>query len=135
MGPFRPEDSSPVASVTRTRHDRTSVTSAFSGDLHSLRLHRYSVCWYGFTYCYCISFHPSSNALKLDRAACADMSELPVKLWLVFRFQDPVEAQCQLLCYFQLRLFFTHQPDEAGGIIFFASYYSPGHQPTAHARS
>lgn len=29
--PFRPEDSSPVASVTRTQHARTSAASAFSG--------------------------------------------------------------------------------------------------------
>ena len=46
-----------------------------------------------------------------------------------------VELECQLLCYFQLRLFFTHQPDEAGRVIFFAPYYSPGHQPTAYAGS
>ncbi len=88
-----------------------------------------------FTYCCCISFHPGGNTLKLNRAAFADISEPPAKLLLVFGFQDPVEVQCQLLCYFQLWLFFTHQPDEAGGIIFFAPYYSPGHQPTAHARS
>lgn len=43
--PFRPEDSSPVASVTRTQHARTSAASAFSGDLHALRLHRYSIGW------------------------------------------------------------------------------------------
>ena len=43
--PFKPEDSSPVASVTRTRHARTSAASAFSGDLRALRLHLYSICW------------------------------------------------------------------------------------------
>ncbi|EOF6097162.1 hypothetical protein ACK1FP_004695, partial [Salmonella enterica] len=43
--------------------------------------------------------------------AFADITEPPAKLLLVFGFQDPVEVQCQLLCYFQLRLFFTHQPD------------------------
>lgn len=43
--PFRSEDSSPVASVTRTQHAHTSAALAFSGDLHDLRLHRYSICW------------------------------------------------------------------------------------------
>lgn len=43
--PFKPEGSSPDASVTRTRHVRTFAASAFSGDSHAPRLHRYSICW------------------------------------------------------------------------------------------
>lgn len=63
-----------------------------------------------FTYCCGISFHPGSNTLKLNRAAFADISEPPAKLLLVFGFQDPVEVQCQLLCYFQLWLFSLISP-------------------------
>lgn len=38
----------------------------------------------------------------------------------------------QLLRYFQLRFFFTHQTNKSGSIIFFTPDYSPGHQPAAY---
>lgn len=44
-GAFTPEGSLLVVAVTRSWPDHTSAVLAFSGDLHDLRLHRYSICW------------------------------------------------------------------------------------------
>ncbi|HAX3035628.1 TPA: hypothetical protein JWW52_005137 [Escherichia albertii] len=47
--------------------------------------------------------------------------------------QNTAELKCQLLRYFQLRFFFTHQTNKPGSIIFlFIPDYSPGHQPAAY---
>lgn len=43
--PFTPEGSLLVVAVTRSWPGHTSAVLAFSGDLHALRLHRYSICW------------------------------------------------------------------------------------------
>lgn len=54
---------------------------------------------------------------------------------LFFGFLDTEELECQLLRYFQLRFFFTHQTNKSGSIIFFTFDDSPGHQPEAHSGS
>ena len=42
--PFTPEGSLLVVAVTRSWPGHTSAVLAFSGDLHALPLHRYSIC-------------------------------------------------------------------------------------------
>ncbi len=46
--------------------------------------------------------------------------------------ENTVELEYQLLRYFQLRFFFTHQTNKSGSIIFFTPDYSPGHQPASY---